>query len=263
MAKTILITGSGSGFGKSAAVELAQRGHKVYATTHHQKDADVLNEFAKKENLPIESFVLDVANAKDRKKILDYKIDVLINNAGIGETGSLAEIDIDRVRQNFEVNVFGHLELTQLVLRQMIPRNSGTIIFVSSLLGRVTKEFFGAYSMTKFAISSGAEILRKELAEITTNVFVSVVEPGAYHTGFNQQMIAKKFEWMDEKSYFFRMKDELEKREQKQFAQVEEKDISSLVNKIIEAAEADTPRLRYVAPWWAGLGVMILRAFGK
>lgn len=262
MPKTILITGAGTGFGKAAAIALAQRGHSVLATTHQHKDADAMNELAETQHLSIEAFVLDVTSAKDRQKIVGRQIDVLINNAGVGETGSLAEIDINRVRHNFEVNVFGHLELTQLVLREMIPRNSGTIIFVSSLLGRVTKEFFGSYSMTKFAISSGVEMLRQELSHITTGVFVSVVEPGAYHTGFNQKMIDKKLEWMDKDSYFAGMKDKLVESERKQFNQVETRDFSSLVNKIVEAAEAVKPRLRYAAPWWQDWGVRVLRAIG-
>lgn len=122
------------------------------------------------EKVSIEAFVLDVTIQKHRERILEYDIDVLINNAGMGGSGSLAEIDISKVKNNFEVNVFGPLELTQLALGNMIKRDTGRIIFISSLLGRTTKDFLGSYSMTKFAISSGSEALAKELSQITKNV---------------------------------------------------------------------------------------------
>lgn len=261
--KTILITGSGSGIGRAAALALAQKGHRVLATTHHQEDAQKLNQLAKENKLLLESFVLDVTKAEHRSKILNYEIDVLINNAGVAETGSLAEIDVDKVRHTFEVNVFSSFELTQLALKSMIKKDSGTVIFVSSLLGRVTSPFFGPYSMSKFALSSGAEMLRNELSQITKNVHVALIEPGAYNTGFNQKMIAKKFEWMNETSYFYGILTKLKKKEAQQFNLAEAKDITSIVNKIVAAAEATKPKLRYVAPWWQGLGVAILRAFGR
>lgn len=263
MIKTIFITGSGSGFGKATAITLAKRGHKVIASAHHAADAETLNQLATQQKLSLESIVLDVTNARDRQKILQYDVDVLINNAGVGETGSLAEIDIDKVRQTFEVNVFGSLELTQLALKSMMKKDTGTVIFISSLLGRITSPFFGPYSMSKFALSSGAEMLRNEIAQLTDNVHVAIIEPGAYSTGFNQQMMAKKYEWMDKSSYFYGKIDEIKKREARQFGLSEEKNIDSIVMKIVAAAEADKPKLRSVAPWWQGLGVSILRIFGK
>ena len=140
--KTIFITGSGSGFGKAAALALAERGHRVIASTHRAVDSEKLNKLAKEQKLTLESIVLDVTSSSDRKKILTYDADVLINNAGVGETGSLAEIDIEKVKNVFEVNVFGAFELTQLALKSMMKKDTGTVIFVSSLLGRTTAPFF-------------------------------------------------------------------------------------------------------------------------
>jgi len=235
--KTILITGSGSGFGKAAALALAGRGHHVLATTHTDSDAKKLQKIATQKHLNLHSFVLDVTKPADHKKIMDYDIDVLINNAGMGETGSLAEIPVDKIRNNFEVNLFGPLELTQLALAKMIKKDTGTIIFISSLLGRITSPFFGPYSMTKFALSSGAEMLRNEIKEITKNVHVVVVEPGAYHTGFNQKMMNKKYEWMQENSYFFDQKNQMK--------------------------TSETNRFHYTAPWWQAFFVRIIRMLGK
>ncbi len=261
--KTIFITGSRGGIGRATAILLAQKGNRVIATTHKESDAVELNRFAKQEGLSLESFALDVNSASDRKKILDFDIDVLINNAGIGETGSLAEIEMEKVRNNFEVNVFGPLELTQLALRSMIKKDRGSIIFISSLLGRVTSPFFGPYSMSKFALSSGAEMLRKELSQISEHIHVSVVEPGPYSTGFNQKMMSTKFQWMNQKSYFYKILSKIKKSEALMFKLSEQKNLTSIVNKILGLVEADKPKFRAVAPWWQGLGVQFLRTLGK
>lgn len=261
--KTILITGCSSGIGLDSAVALAKRGHRVIATTRTENSAQKLKVIAEKKNINLESFKLDLLIKEDREKILNYDIDVLINNAGDGESGSLAEIDVDKVRNNFEVNVFTQLELTQLALKKMMKNNKGTIIFISSLAGRVIMPFLGSYCMTKFAITCGAETLRKEIYKIKKNVHVCLVEPGAYHTGFNQENIVKKYKWMDENSYFYKIIDTLKKEEDKYFSFNELKSTKTIVKKIIKASEAKKPKLRYSAPWWQYAGVQVMRIFGK
>jgi short-subunit dehydrogenase len=262
--KTILITGAGSGIGKDSAITLAKLGYHVLATTEFEEQAEKLNEFAKSNSLSIESFKLDVTNKQDREKILKYEVDILINNAGIGESGSLAEIDIDRVRKNFETNVFSSFELSQLALKGMLKRDEGKIIFVSSLAGRiVVMPYLASYSMTKFALSAGAQSLRNEMKEISKNVHIVVIEPGAYHTGFNQKITETKYEWMNESSYFYRMINKIKKNEERQFKLTESKSLDTIVKKIVEACEAIKPRFRYSAPWWQSLGVKIIRIFGK
>lgn len=260
--KTILITGSGSGIGKDTAITLAKKGYIVIATTHRKTDADTLNDFAKKNNLQLDAFVLDITKATDRKKILGYDLDVLINNAAIGESGSLAEIDIEKIKQTFEVNLFSTLELTQLALQNMIRRDKGTIIFISSVAGRIPTPFLGPYSMTKFALSCAGATLREELYKISNNIHVSLIEPGAYATGFNQKMIGSKFEWMNENSYFYRIKEKLAHQEYSFFSFAEQKTTRSIVNKIVAAVEANKPKLRYTAPWWQALYVSIKRILG-
>ena len=135
--KTILITGAGSGIGRDAAFALAARGHRVIATTYSEAQADALRETCRSRAPGIEVLKLDITSASDRAQILEQPLDVLLNNAGVGESGSLAEVDVDRIRQAFEVNVFATLELTQLALRGMIARRQGTVLFVSSIAGRV------------------------------------------------------------------------------------------------------------------------------
>jgi short-subunit dehydrogenase len=200
---------------------------------------------------------------EDREKIVDYDIDVLINNAGIGESDSLAEIDVNRIRNNFEVNVFGPLQLSQLALKNMMKKDSGTVIFIGSLVGRIAFPFLGPYCMTKFSLSGGADALRQELLKITKNVHVSLVELGGYHTGFNQKMIAKKYEWMGKDSYFNEIMGDIRAQEERYFSRTELRSTKTAVDAIVEAVEARKPKLRYVAPWWQGAFVQLRRIFGK
>jgi short-subunit dehydrogenase len=203
MKKTILITGAGTGIGRDAAFALAGRGHRVLATTFSLAQAAELRAEAVRRNVVLEVHKLDITDAADRAQVLDWPVDVLINNAGMGESGSLAEVDMERIRRVFEVNVFATLALTQLALRGMIERRSGTVLFVSSIAGRLPMPFLMPYSMTKFALSAAAAGLREEMDQLGKGVQVAVIEPGAIHTGFNQQMSESKYAWMDEKSYFY------------------------------------------------------------
>jgi short-subunit dehydrogenase len=263
MKKTILITGAGSGIGKDAAFALCKKGHRVIATTQTDEQSKILLDECELLNLDIEVFVLNITLPSDRQKIAIYDLDVLINNAGIGESGSLAEIDINRVRNNFEVNVFCAFELSQIALSKMFLNNKGTVLFVSSLAGRIALPFLGPYCMTKFALSAGAETMRNEIHRVRKNVHISLIEPGGYHTGFNQVNIAKKYDWMNAQSIFFPILDKIKKEEERQFAFTEVKSTASIVAKIVKAAEAKRPKLRYSAPWWQAYGVQVLRIFGR
>ncbi len=262
MSKTILITGAGSGIGRDAAFALAERGHHVIATTFDEAQAEALRLLAQQKNAALEVFKLDITSAQDRERIADLKLDVLINNAAIGESGSLAEVDVQRIRRAFEVNVFATLELTQLALRGMIERQRGTVLFISSIAGRLPMPFLMPYSMTKFALSAAAAGLRAEMDELGKHVQIAVIEPGAIHTGFNQAMLDRKYAWMDERSYFHGMADKLRARERRVFKLIEAKSTAPVVAKIVQASEARRPRLRYVAPWLQGAGVRLARMFG-
>ena len=137
MKKTILITGAGSGIGRDTAWALAARGHRVIATTVDEVQAADLRAHAGSQGVVLEVFKLDITSATDRELVVPLTLDVLINNAAIGESGSLAEVDVARIRTVFEVNVFATLALTQLVLRGMIARRSGTVLptfYVTRLL---------------------------------------------------------------------------------------------------------------------------------
>lgn len=259
-AKRVLVTGSGSGIGRDCVRALARRGHTVYATTHTQEQAASLAS----EKLPgVEAFKVDITDSTDRARAAGLEVDVLMNNAAIGQSGSLAEVPLERVRATFETNVFGTLALTQEVLKGMIARRHGRIIFISSLAGRVPAPFLMPYAMTKCVVSAAAVALREELVLLDCGVDVAVVEPGAYRTGFNQRMIATKYEWMRDRTYFQDHLAKLKRTEEWQLALLELRSTRSIVRKILRAVDANKPRPRYVAPWWQGFGVQVLRVFGK
>jgi len=247
--KHILITGCGSGLGHKAAITLASRGHYVYATTHTHEQAYKLNMLNRKWKLPIESFKLDVLCKEDREKVRDLPIDVLINNAAIGDSGSVAEIDVNRFRSTFETNVFCPIELTQIVLKGMIKRRKGRIIFLSSLTGRMAIPFLSPYCSTKFALESIGYCLNKELKQLPrVNIPVILIEPGSYATGFNQLNISKQFNWMKVNSYFKNRINKLQRKQYLYFKLTESSNLDSIVMKYVAATEEPHPKFRYIAP---------------
>lgn len=262
MKKTILITGAGTGIGKDAAFALALRGHRVLATTQTEAQSDVLRIEAANRNVVLEIFKLDITLEADREAIAAYPIDVLLNNAGMGESGSLAEVDMQRVRQIFEVNLFATLALTQVALRGMIAREKGTVLFVSSIAGRVPMPFLMPYSMSKFALSAAGAGLRAEMDQLKKNIQIALIEPGAIHTGFNQVMTNSKYQWMNASSYFAHQADAMKKKERATFKFLEARSTQGIVNQIVKAAEASRPKLRYVSPWIQGFGIRLARIFG-
>lgn len=261
MTKTILITGAGTGIGKDTAKTLLARGHTVYATTYAEAEVAALQaELGQGARV----FKLDITNAEDREKIADLELDVLINNAAQNLSGSLAEVKIDRLRRLFEVNVFSSLELTQIAIRSMIARGGGTVIFISSIAGRIPQPFLMPYSMTKFAVSAAAAGLREEMKELGKGIHVSVVEPGPYNTGFNQKLMKSQFENIEKEGSLFSAAQlaARKKSEDDRLRWLEVGSTDTIVRKIVAAAEAKKPRLRYVAPWTFALLVRLMRIFG-
>jgi len=193
MTLTVMITGAGSGFGKDASLALAARGHHVIATTETDAQADALR--AEAPQLTIER--VDITT-DDVTKVGAWDIDVLINNAGAGQTGPMADIPIDRVRRLFEVNVFGTLAVTQQVLKGMVAKGSGRVIIMSSIAGVMAGPTFGPYAMTKHALEAMGKAMRAELAPL--GIDVTLLNPGPYQTGFNDRMADSMWEWFDDAS---------------------------------------------------------------
>jgi NAD(P)-dependent dehydrogenase (short-subunit alcohol dehydrogenase family) len=166
MPKTILVTGAGSGFGESAAIGMAKNGHAVIATVQVSSQVTPLREKAKAmglSNLRVER--LDLTDPYDVAQAQTFDVDVLWNNAGMGEAGPVFEIPVELVRHNYEVNVFLPLQLTQRFVRKWIDakKKKAKIVFTSSMGGLFTPANWGVYVSTKHALESVAEALKQEL----------------------------------------------------------------------------------------------------
>ena len=183
---------------------------------------------------------------EDRQKVLDLNVDCLYNHAGIALGGSIIEADMDEVRENFEVNVFSSFRLLQLVLRQMVDKDSGRIVVMSSLASSFSIPFAGVYSATKASITSIVKALQKEMFLMGTNVKVTLIEPGLYHTGFNQVFLDNKY---DGGKYFKDIKKELYNVEHFLFKLGEKKKLDSIVVQIVRAIEDKKPKKVYKAPF--------------
>lgn len=262
--KNILITGSGSGLGKEAAIALAKRGHKVYATTHYEEEAIKLNKEAIDLNVDLKAFKLDITMEKDRNSILNYNINVYIANAAIGDSGSICEININRIKNVFETNVFSSIELLQLVMSKMIDNNvNGKIIFISSLVGRISMPFLSPYCASKFALEAFLSSLKLELKLIPyCNIQLGIIEPGAYATGFNKENNDKKYIWMEEKSYFKKIINKLKIYETKFWNFIEVKPYNSIISKYIKVVEKDKINFRYSAPKFQSFLIQLGRILG-
>lgn len=193
MTKTILITGAGSGFGKGVALGLARAGHDVIAGCHIWPQVTDLRAEATREGLGLRVIKLDVLSEIDRNHALALEFDTLFNNAGIMESGPVAELPMEVVRASFETNVFAALAMAQGAARKFIKAGRGRIVWTSSVAGLVGVSWDGAYSASKFAVEGFCLAMREELKPY--GVEVATVNPGAYRTGFNDTGMEAQDQW--------------------------------------------------------------------
>ena len=238
MGKRVLITGAGSGFGLGVALGLAARGHQVVAGCHIWPQVTALRQRAQAEGLALEVIKFDVTSEIDRQHALQHEVDVLLNNAGVMESGPMTEIPLSAVRSVFEVNVFAALEVAQGFAKQMVRRGAGRIVWVSSVAGLVKVPFDGAYAASKHAVEGICSALREELKPY--GVQVVTVNPGAYRTGFNDTGMESADQWWHQAE---RTVAPWPKRELKRQA-----DPAEMVAAMIEVIETDHPPYRTVRP---------------
>lgn len=175
--KIVLITGCSSGIGYCVAIGLKQQGYRVIATARRQESVEQLISEG------FESLQLDLSQSesiqqafKQVMQLTDGKLYALFNNGAFGLPGAVEDLTRDNLKYQFETNVFGWLELTNLVIPVMRKQGFGRIIQNSSVLGFVAMPFRGAYNASKFAIEGLSDTLRLELKG--SNIYVSLIEPG-------------------------------------------------------------------------------------
>ena len=183
--RTVLITGASSGIGCVTAHLLLDQGWNVFAAARRQGAMDEL------QRRGAVVLPLDVADAQSREDLAaeihdrtSGRLDALVNNAGYGEVGPMETMALERARSMFEVNVFGLMGLTQLVLPAMRDRRRGRIVNVSSIAGRFATPGAGWYCASKHAVEAISDAMRLELHQF--GIQVVLVEPGLIRTGFEQ-----------------------------------------------------------------------------
>ncbi|MBP6681923.1 MAG: SDR family oxidoreductase [Halioglobus sp.] len=182
----ILVTGSSTGIGQETALHLARKGHEVYASVRNPGTADELRGKIAAENLPVHILRLDLVDTASIDAAVaevmarSGRIDVLVANAGIGAGSSVEETPIEVVREIFETNYFGNVNLLRAVTPFMRQQRKGRIIMVGSLAGRYVAGCHAHYSASKWAVEGLCEALVQEMAEFGCQV--SIIEPGCVVT---------------------------------------------------------------------------------
>ena len=244
--KTVLITGCSSGIGRCVALGLQQRGYRVFATARRPDSVAALTAEG------LESLQLDLDDSVSIKQAVDDilrrtdgQLYAVFNNGAFGLPGAIEDLSRHAIRTEFETNVFGWLELTNLLLPVMRKQGYGRIIQNSSVLGLVAMPFRGAYNASKFAIEGISDTLRLELKG--TDIHVSLVEPGPILSRFraNSLLALQKHIDTENSVHKERYRRVLERLNKEGPAVPFTLPPEAVLKKVIHALESRKPRARY------------------
>ena len=259
--KHILITGCSSGIGYTCAHGLQKLGYSVFATCRRDEDVKRLQDEG------LNAFKLDLCDTNSMHEALTWmlsqtagRIDVLFNNAAFGQPGAVEDLKRNVLREQFETNVFGTQELTNLVLPYMRKQKSGRIIYNSSILGFVAMSYRGAYNASKFAIEGLADTLRLELHK--SGVEVVLIEPGPIRSAFRKNALAKFLANIDQensahKEIYEKTLARLQKTGDAPFTLGAE----AVLGALLMAIEAKKPKARYAVTFPTKLFAWLKRFF--
>ena len=244
--KSILITGCSSGIGLCVAQGLQQRGYRVFATARKSDDVEHLA------SLGLESLPLDLNNSVSIKNAVnrvmertDGKLDALFNNGAYGLPGAVEDLSRDALRDQFETNLFGWVELTNMIIPVMRKQGHGRIIQNSSVLGFAAFAYRGAYNASKFALEGLTDTLRQELAG--SDIHISLIEPGPIISQFRHNSFVAFEKYIDgehsvHQQQYLTLIDRLNKEgPAAPFTLGPE----AVLKRVIHALEAKQPKIRY------------------
>ncbi|MDV6346130.1 SDR family oxidoreductase [Nitrosomonas sp. Is35] len=246
MKKTILITGCSSGIGYCVAKGLQERGYRVFATARRHASVEKLLAEG------LESFRLDLNDSnsihfafEETMRRTGGELYALFNNGAYGLPGAVEDLNRDALRAQFETNVFGWQELTNLAIPVMRRQGYGRIIQNSSVLGFVALPFRGAYNASKYAIEGLSDTLRLELKG--SNVFVSLIEPGPIASQFRMNAVQALQKYIDIENSFHREKYQgvLSRLNKPGPAVPFTLPPEAVLKRVIHALEAGKPQARY------------------
>lgn len=245
--KTILITGSSSGIGLAAAMDLRERGWRVFASCKQQADCDRFR------TMGFESPRIDYTDTSSIHQGLnevldatDGMLDALFNNGAHAIPGAVEDLPTDALRSIFEANFFGWHELTRSVIPIMRAQGHGRIVQCSSVLGLVTMPWRGAYNASKFALEGLTDTLRIEMRD--TNIKIVLIEPGPITTKFRENSIPHFERWINWKDAARATQYEtklLKRLYTSDGPDPFELPADAVVKKLIHALDSSRPRPRY------------------
>ncbi|MFK7795621.1 MAG: SDR family NAD(P)-dependent oxidoreductase [Gammaproteobacteria bacterium] len=244
--RSILITGCSSGIGYQVTKDLIDRGYQVIASARNQEDVERLNEEG------IFCLQLDLTDSQSIanafKATLEYtggSLYGLFNNGAYGQAGAVEDLSREAMSLQFETNVVGTMELTNLAIPVMRQHGAGRIIFNSSILGFIALKFRGAYCASKYAIEGFADTLRLELKD--TNIATCLIEPGPIETKFRANSYQMYQKYIDRDNSRFKQEYvNSEKRLLKKGAAAPfTLPPSAITPKIIHSLESSSPKARY------------------
>ncbi len=243
--RSILITGSSSGIGYFCAKELQKMGYRVFATARKQEDVKRLQDEG------LESLKLDLDDSKSIKdavdevlKRCDGKLYALFNNGAYGQPGAVEDLSRDTLVAQFQTNVFGTGELTNLLIPTFRANKKGRIVQNSSILGFVSMKHRGAYNASKYALEGLSDTMRLELD--AENIFVSLIEPGPIRSDFRKNALEKFLQNIDRenspnKKEYENKLDSLRSEKDVPFTQGPE----AVLKVLLHALESNRPKARY------------------
>lgn len=244
--RTLLITGCSSGIGLAAAHTLRDRGWRVFASCRKPQDVQRL------QGEGLESLLLDLDDSGSIHAAVDEvlartggRLDALFNNGGYGQTGAVEDLSRIALREQFETNLFGWVELTNLVIPVMRRQGHGRIVMNSSVLGLAALPYRGAYVAAKFALEGLTDTLRLELAG--SGIHVSLIEPGPIATRFRENALPHFRRHIDVERSVHRAAyaAQLARLENPGPAAPFTLPASAVVDRLIHALDARRPRPRY------------------
>jgi short-subunit dehydrogenase len=260
MKKVILITGASSGMGKVTAFQLLKEGHIVYGAARRITLMEDLME-AGGHVLPLDITVEeDIVNVVKIIIKEQGRIDVLVNNAGYGLYGAVEDISIEDAKRQFDVNLFGLARLTQQVLPYMREQQSGKIINISSMGGKIYTPLGAWYHATKHALEGWSDCLRLELKPFQIDVVI--IEPGAIATEFGNVMYLPMLNNSGQGPYATMAK-AMAKTTKETYEKPGAASPPEVIAKVIsKAILAEKPKIRYVAGKMAKTVILLRKIFG-
>lgn len=258
--KVILITGCSSGIGFDTAFALQKMGYRVIASCRKMPDVEKLS------SMGVETLCIDVNDSASIQEGFSQflsktsgRLDVLINNAGYGQAGALEDIPRDVLRQQFETNVFGLMELTNLAIPVMRQQGHGRIINISSVLGLISMPFRGAYNASKYAVEGLSDTLRLELH--AANIPVITIEPGPIESRFRDNVVDGTLKKIDMEHSFFKKQYQvmLTSFKQTKSDSIFTKKPDAVIKKLIHAIEAKKPKAKYPVTFPTHLFIFLKR----